>query len=98
MSSIVLIFLLVVLLVFGLAFGSLYNGLVFLRSQLERAWSNIDVILKQRHDELPLLTQVVEQYAGYESSLLKELAAARERYGQASSVAQKIDASREISL
>lgn len=98
MASGVLIFVLVVLLAFGLVFKNLYNGLVFLRSQLERAWSNIDVILKQRYDELPHLVQVIEQYAGYESSLLKELAAARARYGEAVSIAQKIDASKELSL
>lgn len=93
----VLFVVVIVLVGAGLVFASSYNGLIFLRSQLERAWSNIDVVLKQRYDELPQLIQVIEQYVGYESSLLKELAAARTRYGQASSVAQKIDASREVS-
>lgn len=98
MASGVLIFVLVALLVAGIVFKNLYNGLVFLRSQVERAWSNIEVILRQRYDELPQLMQVLEQHAGYESSLLRKLAAARARYGQASSIAQKIDASQEISL
>lgn len=82
----------------GLAFMQMYNGLVALRAQLERAWSNIDVILKQRYDEIPQLIQVIEQYAGYESGLLKALADARAHYGQASSVNDKIKASQEISL
>ena len=31
----------------------LYNGLVRLRNENDRAWANIDVLLKQRHDEIP---------------------------------------------
>ena len=33
----------------------IYNGLVSLAHGIERAWANIDVLLKQRHDELPKL-------------------------------------------
>ena len=33
--------------------GTLYNGLVALRNDIDKAWANIDVLLKQRHDELP---------------------------------------------
>lgn len=75
-----------------------YNGLVSLRAQLERAWSNIDVILKQRFDEIPQLIQVIEQYVGYESGLLKELATARAHYGSARSIGDKIQASKEMSV
>ncbi len=73
---------------------NIYNGLVRLRNQVERAWSNIDVILKQRNDEIPQLIQVIEQYAAYEDGLLKQLAAARAHYGQASSISDKMQASR----
>lgn len=89
----------------GVSFGvlavlgvNIYNGLIGLRNQLERAWSNIDVLLKQRYDEIPQLIQVIEQYAGYESGLLKNLAEARKHYGQAQSVDEKIQASQEMSL
>jgi len=77
---------------------SSYNGLVSLKNQIERAWSNIDVILKQRSDEIPQLIQVIEQYAGYESGLLKNLAETRSQYGRAQDVGQKIKASQEMSL
>jgi LemA protein len=77
---------------------NIYNGLISLRNQLERAWSNIDVVLKQRFDEIPQLIQVIEQYAGYESELLKNLADSRTRYGMARNVPEKIEASREMSL
>lgn len=97
MSSGLLIVVLVVLAGFGLLFVSLYNRLIDLRNQVERAWSNIDVILKQRFDELPQLMKVVEQYAGYESELLKDLAAARAHYGAARSVDDKMSAASELS-
>jgi LemA protein len=77
---------------------SIYNGLVALKSQLERAWANVDVILKQRFDEIPQLVQVIEQYVGYESSVLQGLAEARSRYGSARTVGEKIQASQELSL
>lgn len=98
MTIFVLLFVGVV--VFGLAVMAvnIYNGLISLRNQLERAWSNIDVILKQRFDEIPQLIQVIEQYAGYESEVLKTLADARANYGQARSVGEKIKASQGISL
>ncbi len=38
--------------------GTLYNGLVALRNDIDKAWANIDVLLKQRHDELPRLADV----------------------------------------
>src|ERR1700752_2656237 len=93
-----IVFLLVVV---GVAFFmgiGMYNGLVPLRNQVERAWANIDVILKQRYDELPQLIQVIEQYVGHESDMLKTLAEARTRYGQAQSVTDKIQASQEMSF
>lgn len=98
MDTGVLVAVVVVMVILGSMFVAQYNGLVSLRAQLERAWSNIDVLLKQRYEELPGLMQVIEQYAGYESSLFKQLAAARDRYGQAGSVDQKMRASKELSI
>ena len=76
----------------------IYNRLVRLRFQVERAWSNIDVILKQRYDELPQLIQVIEQFAQYESDIINQVTTARTQYGQASSVEEKIQASSDLSL
>jgi LemA protein len=75
---------------------TIYNGLVSLKNQVERAWSNIDVILKQRFDEIPQLIQVVEQYAGHESNMIKKVTDARTHYGQAKSVGEKIQAAGEM--
>ena len=97
-QSLLLIFVGLVVCGVGILAITSYNGLVGLRSQLERAWSNIDVILKQRFDEIPQLIQVVEQYAGYEAGVLKTLAEARSHYGSARNVGQKISAAHEMSL
>ncbi len=75
-----------------------YNGLISLRQQVERAWANIDVILKQRFDEIPQLIQVIEQYTGHEASLLKELVNARSKYGSAHNVHDKMAASQAMSV
>jgi len=31
----------------------LYNSLVSVKHNVSKAWANIDVLLKQRHDEIP---------------------------------------------
>lgn len=55
----------------------IYNGLVRLKHGVAKAWSNIDVLLKQRHDELPKLVEVCKQYMGYEKDTLERVIAAR---------------------
>lgn len=95
MTQTLMIVVLVALVGFAVLFVSIYNALVGLRHQVERAWANIDVILKQRFDELPQLMRVIEQYAGYEVGILRELADARSRYGNAQNVGDKIRAATE---
>jgi LemA protein len=73
-----------------------YNGLVSLKKQCERAWANIDVILKQRFDLIPQLVQICEQFVTYENDILKRLVDARTRYGQAGTQTSKIQASGDL--
>lgn len=61
----------------------LYNNLVLLKNNVATAWSNIDVLLKQRHDELPKLVETCKQYMGYEQQTLVKVMAAREGVQQA---------------
>ncbi len=77
---------------------SVYNGIVALKNQVDRAWANIDVILKQRYDEIPQLVQVLEQAAQYEKSVIQKVMDARSRYGSARNPDQKVKASQEMSL
>lgn len=55
----------------------IYNGLVSLKHNVSKAWSNIDVLLKQRHDELPKLVEICKQYMRHESATLERVIAAR---------------------
>lgn len=57
----------------------LYNSLVQLKHTVSKAWANIDVLLKQRHDELPKLVEVCKQYKQFEQATLERVIAARSR-------------------
>jgi len=61
-----------------LAYGVLlYNHLVQLKHNVSQAWSNIDVLLKQRHDELPKLIETCKQYMQHERTVLERVTEAR---------------------
>ena len=55
----------------------LYNGLVQIKHAVAKAWANIDVLLKQRHDELPKLVETCKQYKQFEQSTLQRVIEAR---------------------
>ncbi len=55
----------------------IYNGLVTLKHGVSKAWSNIDVLLKQRHDEIPKLVDTCRQYMQYEQETLERVMKAR---------------------
>ncbi|WP_196140965.1 LemA family protein [Aliikangiella sp. G2MR2-5] len=65
-ATIVLIYLIII-----------YNGLVGLKHTVSKSFANIDVLLKQRHDELPKLVQVCKQYMTYEEKTFKSIVQAR---------------------
>jgi LemA protein len=69
----------------------LYNGLVALKHAVAKAWANIDVLLKQRHDELPKLVEVCKQYKQFEQDTLQRVIEARSRVQNARET-QNIDA------
>jgi len=56
---------------------SLYNHLVNVKHAVSKAWANIDVLLKQRHDELPKLVEVCKQYKQFEQATLQKVIEAR---------------------
>ncbi len=57
--SFVVIGAIVAILIYGVM---IYNNLVRLKHDVSKAWANIDVLLKQRHDELPKLVETCKQY------------------------------------
>ncbi|MCF8720869.1 LemA family protein [Nitrospina gracilis] len=78
-------------------FIMIYNGLISLKENIKKSWANIDVILKQRYDEIPKLISVCESYAQFEKGMLDRLLKARERYVRADGVKEKSKASNQIS-
>ena len=62
----------------------IYNGLVNLKHNVSKAWANIDVLLKQRHDEIPKLVEVCKQYRQFEQETLQRVIEARSKVFAAS--------------
>jgi len=97
-TTILVLFVLVMIVAALIAYGiAIYNGLVGVKHQVDQAWSNIDVLLKQRHDELPKLIDVVRGHAGYERDLIERITALRARTGSGGSDAQRLAAEDELS-
>ena len=74
----------------------LYNELVRLRNDNDRAWANIDVLLKQRHDEIPNLVETVKGYMQHEQQTLVALTQARAAGMNAASIGQKAQADAQM--
>ena len=70
----------------------LYNELVRLRNDNDRAWANIDVLLKQRHDEIPNLVETVKGYMQHEQQTLLAVTQARAASMSAATIGQKAQA------
>jgi LemA protein len=73
-----------------------YNMLVRLANNIDKAWSNIDVILKQRHDELPKLVEVCNSYMTHERETLEAITQARNAYGAGQNIDDKAQAENQI--
>jgi LemA protein len=71
---------------------SIYNSLVALKNNIGRSWANIDVLLKQRHDELPKLVKTCEGYMQHERAVFDKLSEARGALVKARSVAERAEA------
>jgi len=73
-------------------FISIYNSLIRLKNNIQKAWSNIDVLLKQRHDELTKLMGSVKGYMKHEREVLERITQARTAFLNAESVQDKAKA------
>ena len=76
---------------------SLYNGLVQVKHQVDQSWSNIDVLLKQRHDELPKLIDAVKGYMSHERELLEKVTDLRTRAQASEGSALRLTAEEALS-
>ncbi|MBS0003246.1 MAG: LemA family protein [Thioalkalivibrio sp.] len=70
---------LVILLAAALYGVVIYNALVAVKHAVAQSWANIDVLLKQRNDELPKLVTVAREYMTYEQQTLDRVTRARTR-------------------
>jgi len=68
----------------------LYNSLVEVRNNVDQAWANIDVLLKQRHDALTKLIDVVKGAKDFEQQTLQNVISARNGYAQAGNQLQSL--------
>jgi len=60
-----------------------FNQLVTLKHNVSKAWANIDILLKQRHDELPKLVETCKQYMQFEQETLEKVMQARNQVASA---------------
>ena len=93
--AIIIIFLLIISFV-GF-FITLFNKLVMLKYNIDKAWANIDVILKQRADEIPNIVKIVLQFANHEEKILTHLTALRTNFLNSANVEEKTTISNDIS-
>ena len=100
-GTIVTLITLAILVLVGLGiiayFISIYNNLVRLKNMIDRSFADIDVVLKQRHDELPKLIETCKGYMQYEQKTLQLVVEARNAYQKAGSVPEKAQADNLLS-
>ena len=73
----------VVIAMIGFYAINIYNHLVRIKHNVFKAWSNIDVLLKQRHDEIPKLVETCKQYMKFEKETLEKVMQARNQVSAA---------------
>src|SRR5512135_3193021 len=94
---VILVIIVVVLIVLVMYLVGVYNNLVTLKNDIDRSFSNIDVLLKQRHDELPKLVETCKGYMQYEQKTLQAVTEARTAYLRATTPAEKAQADNMVS-
>jgi len=72
-----LLVVLAVVVIGGLWFVSMRNGLVRLNVRVDEAWSDITVQLKRRADLIPNLIEAVKGYAKHEAQVFENVTKAR---------------------
>ncbi len=86
---VVLVVFLLIVAAIVIYFVTIYNGLVVVKNNVEKAWSNIDVLLKQRFDELPKLVKVCERYMKHEADTLERVIKARSMMSNARNMKER---------
>jgi LemA protein len=74
-----------------------YNSLISLREEIKKSWANIDVILKQRFDEIPQIITICQQFIELESEMVEKVMNSRLNMIQGRSLKEKAISSNEMS-
>lgn len=72
--------------------GSAHNNLVDARERCAKAWSDVDVLLERRTDEVGSLVDVTRKHVSYEHEVLRDVMEARERVVEANDPDEAADA------
>ncbi len=75
---------------------AIYNNVVMLKTFCDKAFANIDIILKKQADLVPQLIAITEQHLAYEKNIFVELANSRQRYLASGETDQKINSANEF--
>jgi LemA protein len=75
---------------------NVYNQLVNLDNRADQAKQNIDVVLKQRQDELTKLIDAAKEVMDHERELLTELTEAREQAERAATPSEEAQADQQV--
>jgi len=78
-----------ILLIVVIYIVKIYNNLVVLSNNLKKSWANINVILKQRYDEIPKLVKTIKGYLKYERGTIVDVIKARGSCIKAGSVEEQ---------
>ncbi len=75
---------------------SVYNRLVQLNYNVDKSFVNIDILLKQRVDEIPNLVTVVKENGKYEQETLNKLTELRTKYLNSNKIEDKVEVNNQI--
>jgi LemA protein len=89
LGIIFLVLLIIILIGFLVSFVIIYNNFISLKNNIDKAWANIDVLLKQRTNEIPNLVNTVKGYMKHERETLESLTKARSFLLKAKTLSQK---------
>ncbi len=96
MGTVLLIALVLAVVILGGYLIGIYNQLVQVKVNVDKSWANIEVLEKQRFDEIPKLVKVCEGYMQYERETLQKVIEARSRFLQAKGPADMAQASSDM--
>uniref|UniRef100_UPI002490DBB6 LemA family protein n=1 Tax=Maribacter luteus TaxID=2594478 RepID=UPI002490DBB6 len=97
MQNIIGFVILALIIIFIISSGiRIYNRLVMLNLNVDKNFANIDVLLKQRAEEIPELVKIVKKYMDYEEGLLTKVTELRTKYLNAPNNEGKIKAANEL--